>query len=49
MYDLLIHDQLFRPAVGRETLAQRRSRAQVERGRRVRAGRRFGALRPRPA
>jgi hypothetical protein len=49
MYDLLIHDQLFRPVVGREALAERRARASVERDRRVRAGRRFGALRPRPA
>jgi hypothetical protein len=48
MYDLLIHDQAFRPAVGREALAERHWRAQAERGRRVRRGRR-ATLRPRPA
>jgi hypothetical protein len=52
MYDLLIHDKFFRPVVGRETLSERRARADLERGRRARAGR-FGrrlrpSLRPRP-
>jgi hypothetical protein len=54
MFDLLIHDQLFRPAIGRDPVAEHRSRALAERRQRVRAGRRFGrrvrpSLRPKAA
>jgi hypothetical protein len=38
MYELLIHDQLFRPTAGRESLAERRRRARVHRGQRIRLG-----------
>jgi hypothetical protein len=52
MFDLLIHDQLFRPAIGRDPVAEHRSRALAER-RRLGVRRRFGrrlrpSLRPRP-